>query len=371
MLDPRALQATLPDAELIQGNADDWTVTTVTADSRAVGPGALFVAVQGGSTDGHRYIPQAAAQGAVAVIGTLTPAQLTAEGIDLPPDVAYWRVSNARLALARVAAALYNHPSAQLAVIGVTGTDGKTTTSTLVESVLRAATRAEANPAGDVGVVTTVAARIRGVESDTGLHVTTPDAPEVQRYLAAMRDAGCHYAVIESTSHGLDQERVGAVAFDIAAVTNITHEHLDYHGTRDAYVQAKAKLFRSLFHTPLKPGIARAAVLNADDKGSYAALLAALDEEGARTGVDVAQCAYGVRATAEDAQAALSGRMLDVCAADVVLSPQATDFTLHWWGGSFPLATPLIGDFNVYNVTCAATVALALGIDPAKQAWLR
>ena len=371
MLDPRTLQAALPDAELIQGNADGWTIAAVTADSRTVGPGALFVAVQGGSADGHRYIPQAVEQGAAAVIGTRTLAELNAQGIDLPRDFPYWRVDNARLALARAAAALHAHPSTQMAVIGVTGTDGKTTTSALIESVLVAATRTATQAVGDVGVVTTIAARIRGVESDTGLHVTTPDAPEVQRYLAAMCDAGCHYAVIESTSHGLDQERVGAVAFDVAAVTNITHEHLDYHGTRDAYVQAKAKLFRSLFHTPPKPGIARAAVLNADDEGSYQTLLAALDEERARANVEnvenveVAQYAYGVRATAQEAQAALAGRALDVCAADVLLSPQATDFTLHWWGGSFPLSTPLIGDFNIYNVTCAAAVALSLGIDPA------
>lgn len=340
-------------------------MTAVTADSRAVTPGTLFVAVQGGSADGHRYIPQAVAQGAAVVIGTKTPAELADQGINLAHDVAYWCVDNARLALARVAAALYDNPSSRLAVIGVTGTDGKTTTSTLLESILRAATRTAANQAGDVGVVTTVAARIRGEESDTGLHVTTPDAPEVQRYLATMRDAGCHYAVIESTSHGLDQERVGAVAFDIAAVTNITHEHLDYHGTREAYVQAKAKLFRALFHTPVKPGIARAAVLNADDEGSYGALLAALDEEQARTGTQVARRAYGMRPTTQEAQAALSSRVLDVCAADVHLSPQETVFTVCWWGGEFPLSTPLIGEFNVYNVTCAAAAALALGLEPA------
>jgi UDP-N-acetylmuramoyl-L-alanyl-D-glutamate--2,6-diaminopimelate ligase len=172
-----------------------------------------------------------------------------------------------------------------------------------------------------------------------------------------MRDAGCRFAVVESTSHGLDQQRVGAVDFDVAAVTNITHEHLDYHGTRDAYVAAKARLFRALYASPAKPGIPRCAVLNADDAGSYDALLTALADEAAARGVPPLPVrAYGLPAPART--------LPDVYAADVAYRPERTAFTLHWWGGQFPVETPLIGDFNVSNVLAAATSALALGIAP-------
>lgn len=340
-------------------------VATVTSDSRAVTPGALFVAVQGGSADGHRYIPAAIAQGAVAVMGTVPPQQLVQMGIELPETVAYVQVDNARLALAEAAAARYGHPSRGLTVIGVTGTDGKTTTSTLLESILHAATRERADQAGAVGVITTVAARIRGETSDTGLHVTTPDAPEVQRFLAAMAAAGCRYAVVESTSHGLDQERVGAVAFDVAVVTNITHEHLDYHGSRDAYVAAKAKLFRSLYATPAKPGIPRGAVLNADDAGSYAALCAALDDAAAQRPQAVIRRVYGLRPDPAVARAALAAGELDAVATAVAVTPQSTGFDLLWWGGNLRVTTLLIGEFNIYNITAAATAALHLGIAPA------
>ena len=335
----------------------DRSVAAVTADSRAVAPGALFVAVAGGRSDGHRYLADAAARGAAAALGTRAPGDLAADGIVLPRDFFYAQVEDSRAALALAAAALYGFPSRDLAVIGVTGTDGKTTTSSLLESILVAATRSVDAPEGRVGVVTTVGARIRGSADDTGFHVTTPDAPDVQRYLAAMRAAGCRFAVVESTSHGLDQQRVGAVDFDVAAVTNITHEHLDYHGTRDAYVAAKARLFRALYASPAKPGIPRCAVLNADDAGSYPALLAALADEAAARGVPPAPVrAYGLPAP--------DRALPDVYAADVAYRPDRTSFTLHWWGGQFGVETQLIGDFNVYNVLAAATSALALGIPP-------
>ncbi|MCB0068052.1 MAG: UDP-N-acetylmuramyl-tripeptide synthetase, partial [Caldilineaceae bacterium] len=253
-------------------------------------------------------------------------------------------------------AALHDFPSRQLAVVGITGTDGKTTTSSIVEAILAAATQSPSAPEGRVGVVTTVGARIRGRESETGLHVTTPDAPEVQAFLRAMVDEGCRYAVIESTSHGLHQQRVAGVDFDVAAVTNITHEHLDYHGSRDAYVAAKALLFRSLYASPAKPGIPRCAVLNADDAGSYAALLAVLHKEATLHGYHVPVRSYGMA----------GGRaQLDVAVDNVRYEADATRFDVQWWGGSFAVVSPLIGEFNVYNVACAATAALASGISPA------
>lgn len=339
-------------------------VTQVTADSRAVTPGSLFVAVKGGTADGHRYLADAFARGAAAALGTVSPDELAAQDIALPSGLAYVQVENSRVALAEAAAALHGFPSRGLTVIGVTGTDGKTTTSTLIESILNVATRPAPGEIGAVGVITTVAARIRGQEIDTGLHVTTPDAPEVQHFLAQMRDAGCRYAVVESTSHGLDQGRVAAVDFDIAAVTNITHEHLDYHGTRDAYVQAKALLFRSLYASPGKPGVARCAVLNADDAGSYGALLAVLAAEAHRAGSALPARAYGLRMDPRAAQESLAAGSLDVVATGVRYAPQQTDFTLLSREGGFAIATPLIGEFNVYNILCAATVALALGLAP-------
>ncbi len=329
-------------------------VLHVTADSRAVMPGTLFFAVSGGRADGHRFAGDALARGAVGVVGTESRSALEAATL-LPQGAAYLQVADSREALAAAAALLHGFPSHTLAVIGVTGTDGKTTTSSIIESILVAATRTEDAPAGRVGVVTTVGARIGGREIDTGFHVTTPDAPDVQQYLASMRDAGCTYAVVESTSHGLHQRRVGSVEYDVAVVTNITHEHLDYHGTRDAYVAAKALLFRALHAGEAKAAIPRCAVLNADDAGSYGALQAAMADEAAHTGRTVSQRSYSIR---DDAEA-------DLYATNIAYRPDATHFDIHWWGGPpLAVASRLIGEFNVANVLAAATATLALGIAP-------
>ncbi|CAN5651680.1 UDP-N-acetylmuramoyl-L-alanyl-D-glutamate--2,6-diaminopimelate ligase [soil metagenome] len=355
------LLSAMPDAQLY-ATVDPTTldIRQITADNRTVTPGSLFVALQGRQVDGHRFIGDAASRGALAVVGMLSPLALAQQGMPLPEDLPYIQVKNSRLALATCCAVFYNFPSRALTVVGVTGTDGKTTTSSLIEAILAVATRKDPDDAGRVGVITTVGAKIRGEARDTGLHVTTPDAPEVQHFLAQMREAGCTYAVVESTSHGLNQERVAAVDFDIAAVTNITHEHLDEHGTREAYVAAKAKLFRALYATPIKPGVPRCAVLNADDEGSFVALQTVLAEETAQYGPVAQIYSYGLANPAQQtAQAA------NVSATNIAYFPDRTAFTVRWWDGEFELATPLIGDFNVYNVLCATTVALALGIEPA------
>jgi UDP-N-acetylmuramoyl-L-alanyl-D-glutamate--2,6-diaminopimelate ligase len=328
------------------------TITHVTGDSRAVGPGTLFVAVPGMRVDGHSFIPAAIEAGAVAIIGSHSVEQLAEAGIKAPFAVPYLRVPESRQALAQLSAALHHFPSRAMTVIGVTGTDGKTTTCTLLEAILRAD---QDQDGGGVGVITTIGARIQGTEIDTGFHVTTPEAPDVQRYLAQMRDAGCRYAVVESTSFGLDQKRVAAVDYDVAAITNITHEHLDIHGTYAAYQAAKALLFRALFQSERKAGAPRLAVLNADDPGSYEMLRSVLAEEAGRQGALEVECyTYSLK----DVSAA-------VRAVDVDYAPDATRFTLQWWGGAFPLETKLIGDFNVSNILCAAAVALALDISPA------
>jgi UDP-N-acetylmuramoyl-L-alanyl-D-glutamate--2,6-diaminopimelate ligase len=352
----------LPERQMFSAlDPTNVVVEQVTGDSRQVRPGSLFVAVSGHRFDGHSFIPQSAAQGAVAVVGAKSPESLHQEGIALPAGIAYVQTPDSRQALAHCCAAFYGYPSRAMTVIGVTGTDGKTTTCSLIESILDVATQTQQGQPGRVGVITTVAARIRGVESDTGFHVTTPEAPDVQRFLAQMRGAGCRYAVVESTSHGLAQARVAAVDFDVAAVTNITHEHLDEHGTRDAYVAAKALLFRALYQTQVKAGTPRCAVLNADDAGSIYALRAVLAEATQQhPNRPVLVRTYGIAG-----QAAQAGDSPDVVAHNIVYAPDRTHFQVHWWGGEFLAESPLIGDFNVYNVLCAAAATLALDVEPA------
>jgi UDP-N-acetylmuramoyl-L-alanyl-D-glutamate--2,6-diaminopimelate ligase len=189
----------------------DPQISSLTADSRLVQPGGLFVAMSGGSADGHEYIPAALSKGALAVVG-----EQPISGLGVP----YIRVQNARQALASLAAAFYDYPARKLTMIGVTGTDGKTTTCNLLYQILLAA-------GCKVGLISTVNAVIGSEVLDTGFHVTTPDAPEVQRYLSKMVEAGLTHVILETTSHGWAQHRVDACEFDIGVVTNITHEHLD------------------------------------------------------------------------------------------------------------------------------------------------
>lgn len=350
----------LPDAEVYHSVEATNEFYSTMADSRLVKDGSIFFAIEGVAVDGHRFIPAVMGQGAVAVIGTQSYAQLLNQGLVPPPHIPYIRVENSRHALAVAAAALAGFPSRQLTVVGVTGTDGKTSTSSLIEAILIVASRNEHSPQGKVGVVTTVGARIEGDEIDTGFHVTTPDAQVIQQFLCQMNEAECHYAVVESTSHGLDQRRVDAIDFDIAAVTNITHEHLDYHGTRDAYVAAKALLFRKLYDPAEKPGRyersnfwqQRCAILNADDEGSYAALRAVLHEETLAHGYAVPLRGYAIYTQA------------DVTATDISYGIGQTSFMVRWWGGEFAVNSQLIGEFNVYNLLCAITTTLALGVAP-------
>ncbi len=230
----------------------DVTITApVSENAGAVEPGGIFLARRGASVDGHDLIAGAVARGAAAVVGERPPQAVTC-------PVPYAQVSDGRAALGPLAAAYYGHPSRRLAVIGVTGTDGKTTTSTLLYSILRAAGLR-------VGLVSTVNAVIGDETLDTGLHVTTPGADEMQRYLARMVEAGLTHAIIEATSHGLAQGRVNGVDFDLAVLTNVTHEHLDFHGTWEAYRDAKASLFQMAATSSRKAGVPKAAVINADD----------------------------------------------------------------------------------------------------------
>ena len=310
------------------GGLPEMEITALTADSRQVIPGALFIAVRGENYDGHGYIAEAVKQGAGAVVGEIDPEQIGSVFI---------RVADSRLALAELAAAWNGFPSRSLTLIGVTGTDGKSTTCNLLFEILREA-------GIKTGMITTVNAVIGDRVLDTGLHVTTPDALEVQGYLKDMVESGLSHCILEATSHGLIQRRLSACEFDVAVVTNITHEHLDYHGSFEAYVDAKAELFRSLDREKQKTGgPAKTAVLNKDDR-SY---------ELIQRQVNVGQVTYG-RSTGAD-----------VVAHEISSSGEGLTFKIASAQGEVFVHSPLIGEYNVMNCLAAFTAAVeGLGVEP-------
>ncbi len=340
----------------------DIAISHIVSDSRQVIPGALFVAYRGVGTDIHRFIPDAIGRGAVAIVGEQPPPP----GLPVP----YAQVRDGRVALAWLSATREGHPSRDMVLVGITGTDGKTTTANLLHGILAAAGRR-------VGLISTVNAVIGDRTYDTGLHTTTPDAPDIQHYLAQMRDAGAEIAVLETTSHGLAQHRVTGCAFDVAVVTNITHEHLDYHGSYEAYRDAKAMLFRSLSQQnpgfsekPGFSGLLKTAVLNRDD-GSFA-FLAAIPAER--------YVFYGIGSAPGQPDSTLpQERVTYLTAAQVRHTPKGMAFDLviesAKRGASpppCPAITPLVGAFNISNVLAAAGAALALGIPcSAIQAGVR
>lgn len=307
----------------------DAEVHAITVDSRQVQPGDLFIAIPGVSVDGHRFIPDVVRRGAVAIVGERPPQELSLG------NLAYVRVPNAREAWGRLCAAWHSFPSRKMTLIGVTGTDGKTTTVNLIYNILHAADF-------NTGMVSTVNARIGKEESDTGLHTTTPDAPDVQAYLARMIEAGATHAVLEVTSHGLAQHRVAGCDFDVAVVTNITHEHLDAHGgSLEAYQQAKARLFEGLTGSFRKPETPKVAILNRDDDSFRYLSPVPAD----------CRVTYSISESA------------DVTARDIEFAPDRTRFTLHTPVGDVSIETLLVGAFNVSNILAAASVGIALGIE--------
>jgi len=327
-LSPMTLLELLQAAGLTwRGSIEPISVLEVVSDSRQVQPGDVFVAWQGGTQDGHRFIDDAIENGAVAVVGTRS-----LSGLDVP----YIQVANSQAALAWLSAARFGFPARRLTVIGVTGTDGKTTTTNLIYQILAQSGRR-------AGLISTVNAVIGSEVLDTGFHVTTPGAAEVQKYLAQMVTAGLSYAVLEATSHGLSQHRIDAAEFDIAVVTNITHEHLDYHGSAAAYRATKARLFEYLAETTPKPqGNVRLAVLNRDDE-SYAYLAGLAGEN---------QISYGLSDEA------------DLRAEQIESGPTGTHFVMAGHGFRLSMFSPLVGTYNVYNCLAAAAVCIhGLGMD--------
>ncbi len=325
----------------IKGTSGDLDVEIrgIAHDSRRVRPGDIFVAIKGLNVDGHDYIPEAIAHGAVAVVVErelrgLEGTQGELPSVPLsPPEFPFIIVSDSRRALALLSAAFYGFPARKLRMIGVTGTDGKTTTVNLIRAILTAA-------GYRVGMISTVEAIIGGERIDTGLHTTTPDAPDVQRYLAQMVEAGAEYAVLEATSHGLHQRRLDSCDFDVAVLTNITHEHLDYHKTYENYREAKAQLFRGLATSFRKPETLKVAILNADDPSFPYFIGIPADM----------RLSYGINNHA------------DVMAEDTLHSPSGTSFTVTTPKGRFRVETSLLGKFNVYNILAAIAVGLSQGV---------
>jgi len=244
---PRALSEIIRDASAIERTGPtEVAIEGLAYDSRAVRPGFLFFALPGLHADGHRFIDAAVAAGARAIVHS--------SPIDRrDPSVAYIRVADPRFAMSPIAAAFYGRPSRSLGVIGVTGTEGKSTTVYLAYQLLNLA-------GARAGFFSTVMSDTGGGEAPNPEHQTTPEATAVQRLLAEMRDAGMEYAVVEASSHGLSPRtnRLGDVDFDVGIMTNVTSEHLEFHGTWESYRDDKANLFRSLREGGL-------GVVNADD----------------------------------------------------------------------------------------------------------
>jgi UDP-N-acetylmuramoyl-L-alanyl-D-glutamate--2,6-diaminopimelate ligase len=307
----------------------DTEIDGIAIDSRTIKPGYLFVAMQGGSVDGHNYIQKAIDNGASGIVG-----DKDVSGLSVP----YIRLENSRQALTFLAAAFYDWPARKLTVIGVTGTDGKTTTTNLIYQILLAANI-------KAGMISTVNAVIGHEVLDTGLHVTTPDAHDVQRFLAKMVTAGLTHVVLETTSHGWSQYRVDACEFDIGVVTNITHEHMNEHGSYENYRAAKARLFSSLERTVAKPqGNPRLGVINRDDAKSFDFL---------NDFIKVNKLNYGLSAGA------------DVRAVGVEYSPAGIHFAVQNKDQRVAISSKLVGAYNVSNCLAAfcATV-YGLGIKP-------
>jgi UDP-N-acetylmuramoyl-L-alanyl-D-glutamate--2,6-diaminopimelate ligase len=242
--DHKTLAELIPDlsAKVLQGKTD-IALSEIVFDSRKAGPGKVFVAVKGVQADGHQYIPQAIAAGCPAIV---------AEYFDQPSEqnVALVQVSNSAEALGQMASAFYGRPSQQMQLVGVTGTNGKTTTATLLYDLFTAL-------GYKCGLLSTVENRIAG-RVVTATH-TTPDAIAINALLAEMVEAGCEFAFMEVSSHAVDQRRIAGLKFKVAIFTNITHDHLDYHQTFDNYIKAKKGFFDGLAKDAF-------ALVNVDDK---------------------------------------------------------------------------------------------------------
>jgi UDP-N-acetylmuramoyl-L-alanyl-D-glutamate--2,6-diaminopimelate ligase len=299
----------------------DREVSGIAYDSRRITPGMVFVAIPGQKTDGHEFVDAAIDRGATAVI-------CERNGI-FAQRATKIKVADVREALARVATSYYGKPSSKLKVIGVTGTNGKTTVSFMVKAILEAA-----------GIKTGLMGTVHYEIGDRVIPAqrTTPESLEVQQMMSQMVRAGCGACVMEVSSHALEQKRVQGIEFDVAIFTNLTRDHLDFHKTMENYFAAKQKLFASLGGGNKKA----AAVINIDD--DFGARLSG------QTNVEV-ELTYGLQSAAR------------LRAAKIQLSAEGSKFTVETPERNFACRLPLIGRHNIYNALAAAGAGLALGID--------
>ena len=303
----------------------DTVIRDIAHDSRKVGPGTLFVCMVGVHVDGHKFIPQAVEKGAVAI--------LTEKEITAPAGAAVLRVENLKEALETMVPYFHDYPARRMRLIGITGTNGKTTTSYMTRAILRAAGH-------KVGLIGTIQIMIE--DEVLPIHNTTPDVVELQHTLALMADRGMDYVVMEVSSHALDQNRVAGCEFDTAVFTNLTQDHLDYHKTLENYKLAKARLF-DLLSDRSNQKQNKTAVVNIDD-GAGSTML------------EHAACSHITYAIHKAA---------DLQAQDIHVHAGGADFTIAGAFGTMPLQLKITGIFNVYNVMSAVGAALAEHIDPA------
>ena len=300
----------------------DREINAIAYDSRRVKPGSLFVALRGEKTDGSQFVEQAIAAGAEAVVSEVAEFRTRATNVV---------VADARVALADLAAAFYQHPARHLKIAGVTGTNGKTTTAFLLKHICDATM----HRCGLIGTV-----RYEVGDRILPAARTTPESLDLQDLLWQMRSAGCKAVAMEVSSHALMQERVRGVEFDAAIFTNLTQDHLDYHKTMDAYFEAKTRLFSGLAKQTRKQG---KAVINLDDR--YGAQLAN------RFSKEIPVITYGVGVQAE------------FRASNVRIDFNGTSYQLDAGGKSYLVRLPQIGQFNVYNSLAAIAGAHVLGVD--------
>lgn len=297
----------------------DLLIQGIAYDSRRVRPGYLFVCIQGFREDGHRYAQEAVARGAVCLVSE--------KQVEVPATIPVIRVGNTRRALALLANEFYSRPSTQLTLIGVTGTQGKTTTVYLIESILREA-------GYPVGMIGTIVSRVGSRERKSTF--TTPESLDLQESLRDCVSAGLTHVVMEASSHGLALERVTGCEFDLAVFTNLTSDHLDLHRTLERYLAAKATLFASL-----GTGKDRCAVINLDDRHSSLIQRAT----ACRT------LTYGIQNPA------------DVTAREVRAGLRSLEFILEVYGDTRRVRMSLTGEVNVYNALAAAGACFSLGVD--------
>jgi len=307
---------TLDAAGLEQG------ITGVQYDSRQIGPGNIFVCIQGYRTDGHLYIEEALSKGAVGLV--------IEKDISPAPGIPFARVNSSRLALALMSANYYDHPGEDLTLIGVTGTNGKTTTTHMIEAVLGAG-------GGLTGIIGTICNKVG--EESLPVERTTPESLDLQCLLAKMKAARVKTVSMEVSSHALSLQRVAACPFDVGVFTNITQDHLDFHRDMEEYLAAKMLLFESLGRDRIKERPCYA-VINSDDEAAPRII------NCTRAPV----ITYGIHSKA------------DVKAEQVRLTSEGSSFVVFHSKGDFPIITHLPGEFNVYNSLAAISVGLREGI---------